>query len=428
MARPSFPFEANLATGEIEAEGRRLLDFSSADVLGLGTDMRVREAVTAAVRRFGTAPAPSHSPGTALEAALMRATGHRAAVMATDVRALMGPWLKQFIHKRHSRLDSDLTSALFAHVNFTAADSLPPPDGTNTLTWCSAINPHNGCLDTVPTWVQTLGTTREHWAVDETQSLGLLGSTGQGLREHFGTFATPPLFTLVQLHGTLASSGAVLLGNPESLEAIADALPHGSHLSAPAAAASLKALEIAQSESTRRARAFDAASVLIEGALSLGLDVGPTVTPCVPLWIGEEAKAVATHATLWAAGLSSRLDRLGPHSRITLVPKATHADAQLATVLKILGEHRAGFAQRLESTQRDATVSRPSTFVTSANAHPRWNSFELATPISPAPEPLLTSVPTLSQRVLDAVETFTYRATTLRPDDVRRWVDRRRQK
>src|ERR1700747_72029 len=61
---------------EVEIAGRRLINFSSNDYLGLANDPRIREATTAAIYKFGVGAGASRlisgnlSPHVALERAL----------------------------------------------------------------------------------------------------------------------------------------------------------------------------------------------------------------------------------------------------------------------------------------------------------------------------------------------------------------------
>ena len=77
--------------GELELGGRRVINADSTDLLGLSADPRVKEAASAATRRFGAQGTRGMKPLHELEERLAAFTGHEAAVVTPGFEAALFP-------------------------------------------------------------------------------------------------------------------------------------------------------------------------------------------------------------------------------------------------------------------------------------------------------------------------------------------------
>jgi len=125
--------------------------------------------------------------------------------------------------------------------------------------------------------------------VDEAHAIGVLGKNGRGTAEHFGVEDEVD----IQM-ATFSKSFATIGGFAVSYHKVIDYLKHHSRsliftASLPPAVlgAVNVALDIIQSEPERRTRLFQIADKMRSALKNMGYNVGKTVTPIVPLIIGD---------------------------------------------------------------------------------------------------------------------------------------------
>ena len=125
--------------------------------------------------------------------------------------------------------------------------------------------------------------------VDEAHAIGVLGKNGRGTAEHFGVEDEVD----IQM-ATFSKSFATIGGFAVSYHKVIDYLKHHSRsliftASLPPAVlgAVNVALEIIQDEPERRIRLFQIADKMRSAFKDMGYNVGKTVTPIVPLIIGD---------------------------------------------------------------------------------------------------------------------------------------------
>ena len=139
-------------------------------------------------------------------------------------------------------------------------------------------------------------TARSHDAwlvVDDAHGLGVIGATGRGAVEHFGLDADAVPVLVGTLGKAFGSFGAFVAGSAELIELLMQkARPYiyTTALPQPVAAASRKALEIAQRETWRRERVLALATRFRRGADQAGVPLletaaaalAPSTTHCGP--------------------------------------------------------------------------------------------------------------------------------------------------
>ncbi len=125
--------------------------------------------------------------------------------------------------------------------------------------------------------------------VDEAHAIGVLGDGGRGATEHFGVEDEVD----IQM-ATFSKSFATIGGFAASADRVINYIKHHSRplifsASPPPAVigAVNAALEIIVNEPERRRRLFKIAERMRNAFRDMGYDVGPTVTPIVPLIIGD---------------------------------------------------------------------------------------------------------------------------------------------
>ena len=145
-----------------------------------------------------------------------------------------------------------------------------------------------GDLADLPNIVELAKTYGARVMVDEAHAVGVLGENGRGASEHFGLEEEVSI-----IMATFSKSFATIGGFTASSPKVIDYLKHRSRAliftaSLPPAVlgAAAAALTIIQNEPERRKRLFKIAEKMRLGFTELGYNVGPTVTPIVPLIIG----------------------------------------------------------------------------------------------------------------------------------------------
>jgi len=146
-----------------------------------------------------------------------------------------------------------------------------------------------GDLADLPSIVELARTYEARVMVDEAHAVGVLGENGRGTCEHFN------LEDEVDIQmATFSKSFATIGGFAVSCSEVIEYLRHHSRplifsASLPPAVLGVvdAALEIIQNEPERRKRLFQIAEKMRNAFKEMGYNVGPTVTPIVPLIIGE---------------------------------------------------------------------------------------------------------------------------------------------
>ncbi|MEW6433520.1 MAG: hypothetical protein AB1730_18595 [Myxococcota bacterium] len=402
--------DAAPSAAEVESDGARLLNAGATDLLGLGADPRVREALQAALRRHGLARAPRSRAQLELEERLARLLGAAAAVALEDASGALAALeaLGALVDTRAHRL---LPRGLAVASPEDAERALTATPGAPLVV--GAVDELAGDLCPLHRFAEAAQRAGAPLLVLDTAGLGVLGPAGLGAVESLG------LADQVALQGltfgqAIPGTGAVFAGPAPVVDALRGTAPPP-----PTAllAATSRALELATAEAPRRARAFDVAQHLVDGLRGLGLDTGPCVTPWIPVWMGDEAVCGQWLRALADGGVACRALLAGARSRLLVSMPATATDAQVDTVLEAFGK----VARRLKPAELDAAwrgpvlLARPGSFALATPCAPHWR--EVPTPATPPPPPAEAApapAASLRARLFDAVETLTWRATNVR--------------
>ncbi len=422
------------SASEYESDGARLLVASTDDVLGLGSDPRVREAMAAAARKYGLGRTGGTRAQLEFEARVASLLGAPGALVVNHDMALFGllPTWRMASHVRASRTLGDTV-----HVSTPEdADAALGQPGLVALV-LEAVHLLEGDLELTPRYAEVCQ--RRHASllvIDD--GLGVLGPHGGGAIEHLSLQAQVTL-RILPLGLAIPGAGAIVLGDPELLEALRGALPAPGPVSL---AASLKALEIAAAEAPRRARLFDVAQKLMLGLRARGFDTGPCVTPWIPVWLGDEALCTQWLAALAGLGIFCRGWLAGPRSRLMLSAPATTTDAQLVQLLEVFDRlsRKLQVPEPGSMLKEPPTLARPGSYAMAAPAALHWTTVDLPERRPLEPEVIVPVPPSsdenlsLKARVYDAVETMTWRATSVGSTQLRRsaealraLVDKRRK-
>ncbi|MCL2626907.1 MAG: aminotransferase class I/II-fold pyridoxal phosphate-dependent enzyme [Cystobacterineae bacterium] len=329
---------AFLPNGYVEMAGRQLLDACSWDFLGLASDIRVREAAHSALKRLGLQPAWGLRLQTELEQRMAAFWGTEDAFYSALPSPIFYPLMKLAKNTWLAEPPAwpflnPLPGLQGSCQTFLEA----PPSTAPALFLACGISPFLGCLPPLPQLLQKLRPHKGCLCVDESLSIGLLGNNGKGMDEHF---LLPPgqTWKVCDLGQALGAQGFVF-GGPKAVVSFLRQHPLGLQHAwgqAPNLSAALRALHLLETETWRRERLWEIALRLHQAARDGGFDVGPSVSPLLPLWAGNEMKLETLSQALQKSGLWLREYPHGRNSYFILCPKATHSDEALQHAMEIL--------------------------------------------------------------------------------------------
>ncbi|MFZ5442675.1 MAG: hypothetical protein ACOZQL_21880 [Myxococcota bacterium] len=411
------------SASEFESDGARLVVASTDDLLGYGSDARVREAMATAARRYGLGRTAASRVLLDFEARAASLLGAPDALVVASESALLQllPTWRLAAPVRNLR---PLADAVHVTTPEDAEQALAQPGMIGLV--LELVHQLEGDLALAPRFAEVCQRRQVALLVVD-DGLGVLGPTGGGAVEHLSLQAEVALRVL-PLGQAIPGAGALVLGEPELLAALRGAL------SAPPAAmlaASLKALELATSETARRERLFDVAQRLLLGLRSRGFDTGPCVTPWIPVWLGDEALCEAWLGALAGAGVFCRGWLAGPRSRLLLAPPATLTDAQVSTILEAFerASRKLQVPVAPAVTKEPPALARPGSYAMATPAALHWTTVDLPDRRPPAPAETPMAPPSslenssLRERVYDAVETLTWRTVNVGGAQLRRGAD-----
>ncbi len=311
--------------------GRRFINFSSYDYLGLNQHAEVRAAAHAAIDVYGTSASASRvvageRPGhRALEQALAAhyaqedcvvfVSGHGANV--STIGTILGP-KDLIVHDSLAHNSIVLGAALsraerrsFPHNDVDALDALLASlrgQFERALIVVEGLYSMDGDS---PDLRRLSEIKRRHDAwlmVDEAHGLGVLGENGYGLFEQAGVDPRDVDIWMGTLSKTLAGCGGFIAGSTalvEYLKCMSGGFVYSVGLSPPLAAAAAAALSILRREPERVERLRRASRLFLEVAKARGLNTGSSAgLAIIPILVGNSVAAVALSQKLFERGVN----------------------------------------------------------------------------------------------------------------------------
>ena len=352
---------------EVEADGRRLLNFSSNDYLGLAAHPALAAAAKRALDEYGLGSGAAHlvtghtRAHHALEEELAAFCGRpRALLFSSGYMAnlgvaggLMGRGDRVLEDRLNhaSLLDAGLLSgakfARYAHADVSALKREFGEVSGKTWVLTDGVFSMDGDVAPLPGLARAAEEVGAFLMVDDAHGFGVLGKTGRGSLEHHGLGPAQVPIYMATLGKACGAFGAFVAGS----EALVESLIQGARTyiyttAAPAALAEAVrvALKLVQTEGWRREQLSALISRFRSGAEQLGLKLKDSMTPIQPLLVGESADALALSQKLKDLGLLVAAIRPptvpagGARLRITLT--AAHTEKQVDLLLEALASVR----------------------------------------------------------------------------------------
>ena len=322
-------------------EGRPVILMASNDYLGLATHPALKHAAIEATERFGVGSGASRLISGTLpphkelertladfkhtEAALVFASGYSANIglipaLVDSTGLILADRLSHASLIDGSRL-SGAEFRVFRHGDMRQLHDLLGRRSSRreTLIVTEGIFSMDG--DAAPL-VEMADLAERYGAqllVDDAHGTGVMGCGGRGTLEHYGIASRIP-FHMGTLSKAFGTSGAYIVGPASLMQYLVNRARSIMFSTAPppaTAAAAAAAIRVLQSEPQRLARLWENQRYFVDRLRTLGFQLTQTISPIIPVVIGNAHKAEA---------LAKRLLELGvyaPAIRPPTVPKNT---------------------------------------------------------------------------------------------------------
>jgi 8-amino-7-oxononanoate synthase len=311
---------------ECVVQGHRLIMCGSNNYLGLTTDPRVQQAAIDAVHRFGTSCTGSRFLNGTLElherlehelaewlgkeAALVFSTGMQtnlgtiSALLARDDIVILdkddhasivdGARLGWGKTRRFRHNDMDDLERVLAGIS----------DDKGKLVVVDGLFSMGGDLAPLPEIVALCKKYGARFMVDDAHSIGVMGG-GRGTAAHFGLTEKVDLI-MSTFSKSFASLGGFIAGDEPVIHYIkhhARSLIFSASIPASNAAAALAALKIMREEPEHSARVNAIGDRVRKELSAMGFNIGHSVSPIIPIFIGDTPRTILTWKTLFDAGV-----------------------------------------------------------------------------------------------------------------------------
>lgn len=353
------PFSNNEGN-EAVVGGRRVIMCGSNNYLGLTTDPRVRQAAQEALEHFGPSCTGSRFlNGTLemheqLERELAEYVGKQAALvfstgMQTNlgtISALVGRDDMVILDKQDHASIVDAArlgwgeTKRFRHNDMNDLERVLAkiPAEKGKLVVVDGLYSMEGDIAPLPEMIPLCKQYGARLMVDDAHALGVLGE-GRGTAAHFGVTEDVDLI-MSTFSKSFASLGGFIAGDEDVIHYIkhhARSFIFSASIPPANAAAALAALRIMRDEPERVQRLNELGAYIRAGYRKLGLDIGNSVTPVVPIIIGDDMRTLFTWKALFEGGVfvNPVLSPAVPEGRQLLRTSymATHTYEQLDQVL-----------------------------------------------------------------------------------------------
>jgi 8-amino-7-oxononanoate synthase len=355
------PLTENEGT-EVEYHGHRLIMCGSNNYLGLTTHPKVKEAACEALNRYGTSCTGSRFlNGTLemheqLERELAEWVGMESAlVFSTGMQTNLGTISALVGRGDYVILDKDDHASIvdgarlgygkierFNHNDIEHLERVLKsiPETAGKLIVVDGVFSMGGDLAALPEIVAMAKKYGARVMVDDAHGMGVMGS-GRGTAAHFGLTDEVDI-VMSTFSKSFASLGGFIAGKAEVVfyvKHFARSLIFSASMTPSNTAAALAALHVMRDEPERIARVNEIGEYMRKGYQALSLNTGPSVTPIVPIVLGDDMLTINTWKALFDAGVfvNPVIPPAVPDGMCLLRTSymATHTNEQLDRVLEI---------------------------------------------------------------------------------------------
>jgi 8-amino-7-oxononanoate synthase len=360
-----YPYFLPLSESEgtvAEHKGKKLIMCGSNNYLGLTTHPEVQEAARKAIDRFGSSCTGSRFLNGTLELheQLERELAEwiekdKALVFSTGMQVNLGTISSLVARKEYVVLDRDDHASIVDGARLSFGDMIRYrhndmsdlegklsrlPLEAGKLLVVDGLYSMEGDIAPLPEIIPLCKKFNARLMVDDAHAVGVLGD-GRGTAAHFGVTKDVDLI-MGTFSKSFASIGGYIAGDEDVIHFIkhnARSLIFSASIPGPNAAAALAALNIMKREPERIERVNQIADKMRQEYKNLGFDIGNSVTPVIPIIIGDDILTLKTWKALIDNGVfvNPIVSPATPPGRQLLRTSymATHSDDQLEEVLGI---------------------------------------------------------------------------------------------
>lgn len=301
----------------VHTEGRRKLMFATYSYLGLINHPRVVAAAKAAVDKYGSGTHGVRILGGTLdlhtkverriadfmgrEDAIVYPTGYVTNLATVSTLVGRGDWVISDKWNHASIVDGCILARgefkRFRHNDMADLERVlaKAPADVGKLVVADAVFSMDGDIFDLPAAVALCQQYNARLMIDEAHSLGVLGATGRGIEEHFGMPGTIDL-KMGTLSKTIPGIGGYIAGDAKLINFLrhtARGFVFSAALPPAVAGAILEAFDVIEDEGVARNQILSRnVTHFIGGLQAAGFDTGVTVTPIVPIMVGDEERAL----------------------------------------------------------------------------------------------------------------------------------------
>lgn len=355
------PLNENEGT-EVVYQGNRLIMCGSNNYLGLTTNPAVKEAALEAIKRYGTSCTGSRFlNGTLalheqLEAELAEWVGKEASlVFSTGMQTNLGTVSALIGRDDVVVLDKEDHASIvdgarlgygkierYRHNDMAHLEKVLKsiPENAATLIAVDGMFSMEGDLAPLPELTKIAKKYGARLMVDDAHGMGVLGD-GRGTSAHFGVTDEVDLI-MSTFSKSFASLGGFIAGDENTIHYIkhfARSLIFSASIPPANAAAALAALQVMKAHPELGHRVCSVADRMRKGFTELGFNIGNSVTPVVPIIIGDDERTFTMWKKLFDNGVFVNAvisPAVTPgHQLLRTSYMATHTDAQMDKVLEV---------------------------------------------------------------------------------------------
>ena len=355
------PLDENEGT-EVIFNGRHIIMCGSNNYLGLTTHPKVRQAAVDAIARYGTSCTGSRflngnltlhetleeeiAKWVGKEASLVFSTGMQVNLGTISALVSRGDIIILDKEDHASIVDGAFLSGgkieRYRHNDMDhlqrVLESLPQDKGK--LLVVDGLFSMEGDIAPLPELVPLCKEYGVRLMVDDAHAIGVLGG-GRGTAYHFGMTDDVDLI-MSTFSKSFASLGGFIAGDKDVIEYVqhhARSLIFSASIPPSNAAAALAALEVMREEPERVERVNQIGNMMRKEYHNLGFDTGDSVTPVIPIIIGDDELTFMTWRMLFENGVFVNpviSPAVSPGRQLLRTSyMATHTDEQLNKVLSI---------------------------------------------------------------------------------------------
>lgn len=301
----------------VYTEGQRKLMFATYSYLGLLNHPRIVEAAQAAVEKYGTGTHGVRILGGTLdlhdemeqtiaqfadrEDAIVYSSGYVTNLATISTLIGRGDWVISDKWNHASIVDGCILARgefkRFKHNNMDELEKQlkRAPESAGKLVVADAVFSMDGDIFNLPDALALCEKYNARLMLDEAHSLGVLGETGRGIEEHFDMPGAIHV-KMGTLSKTIPGVGGYIAGDRKLINFLRHAargFVFSAALPPAVTAAIIEAFHVLEDEGIERNRVLNRnVRHFIDGLQEAGFDTGLTVTPIVPIMVGDEERAL----------------------------------------------------------------------------------------------------------------------------------------